>query len=76
MQGRPLVETTLRIQIKRLHVFVAQHSVQFANRLHSLFLPLSNSCVQRRPVILVCEIRLGTVEHESLCYEVTLLRVL
>jgi ribosomal protein L4 len=76
MQRCPLVEPALRIQIKRLKVFLSQHLVELGDRLHAFFLTLSNRNMQRRPVVLVSEVGFSAIEHESLGNEKAFLGVL
>ena len=66
MQGGPLLNTACNIQIELLQVFVCKLLVELDNRIHAFFLALSDSCMQRSPVIMILLIDFCSIHCKKL----------
>lgn len=66
MQRRPLLNTARNIQIKWSQITLIEHLIQLNNRIDSLFLSLSDSCVQRSPMIVVLLVDTGAIQSQKL----------
>ena len=74
MQRCPFVHATSRIHIEPF--FLCDQFVQFCDRRDSSILAFPYSCVQRRPIVRVFQVWLGSVQDQCLSYVLAFLWVL
>ena len=76
MESTPLLHSSSQVDIELLQLFLLQLGVQEDYSLYALLLSFASSCVQRRPVINIPAVHIGSIGHEGLCDVVALLGVL
>ena len=76
VERSPLVNSSCHVQIENLHAVVLKLAIELHNSPHALLLPLTDGCMQGRPIIYIFYVDLSPVHYQSLRYILTLLRIL